>query len=120
MQERIGNKSSRRNSSRTSRAWWHVRNALEQYLLGPHFQLGLQLAAAIVLTALPTFVRVLHFPHACFAPVLMVICLVSMSPDGHIGTKLLAAYQLIGDTWLGALTAGLMVGRSALPSPWRP
>jgi len=41
----------------------------------------------------------------------MVICLVSMSPDGHIGTKLLAAYQLIGDTWLGALTAGLMVGR---------
>lgn len=53
--------------------------------------------------------RALRFPHACFSCVLMVICLVSMSPDGHIGTKLLAAYQLLGEAWLGALTAGAMV-----------
>lgn len=52
----------------------------------------------------------LRFPHACFSSVLIVIGLVSMSPDGHIGTKLLAAYQLVGQAWLGAITAGLMVG----------
>lgn len=57
--------------------------------------------------------RALRFPHACFTSVLMVIGLVSMSPDGAIGTKLLAAYQLVGQAWLGALTAGAMVRHTA-------
>lgn len=122
---------------------WRSWRAVSAYLLGPHFQLGLQLAAGIVLTSLPVFVRcgavhecgpghgppasvtttnplcvfvrgrALRFPHACFTSVLMVIGLVSMSPDGAIGTKLLAAYQLVGQAWLGALTAGAMVRHAA-------
>jgi hypothetical protein len=59
----------------------------------------------------PCCCRVLRFPHACFSSVLMVIGLVSMSPDGHVGTKLLAAYQLLGQAWLGAVTAGVMVSK---------
>jgi hypothetical protein len=96
-------------SRRRSSILWRCWNPVATYLLGPHFQLGLQLAAGILLTSLPVFVRALRFPHACFASVLMAICLVSMSPDSAIGTKLLAAYQLVGQALLGALTAGAMV-----------
>lgn len=35
------------------RAW----RGVEQYLLSPHFQLGVQLAVSTLLTALPTVVR---------------------------------------------------------------
>jgi hypothetical protein len=41
--------------------------------------------------------------------VLLIIGLVSMSTDGHLGTKLLASYQLMGQAWLGAAVGGAMV-----------
>lgn len=34
-----------------------MRDALQWYLLSPHFQLGVQLAGGIILTSLPVFVR---------------------------------------------------------------
>ncbi len=40
---------------------------------------------------------------------LLVICMVSMSPYGHLGTKVAAAVSLLGETWLGAGLAGIMV-----------
>lgn len=32
-----------------------------------------------------------------------------MSVDGHVGTKAQAAFSLIGETWVGAVLAGVMV-----------
>jgi hypothetical protein len=37
------------------------------------------------------------------------ICLISMSPDGFLGTKAKAAAALLGETWLGAAVAGAEV-----------
>lgn len=39
----------------------------------------------------------------------MIICLISMSVDGHVGTKAQAAFSLLGETWVGSTLAGLMV-----------
>jgi hypothetical protein len=41
---------------RAPRGGWHwaAVNAARAYVLGPHFQLGLQLAVGILLVALPT------------------------------------------------------------------
>jgi hypothetical protein len=44
-------------SARASQAAWGCWSAVQTYLLGPHFQLGLQLAVGIVLTSLPVFMR---------------------------------------------------------------
>jgi hypothetical protein len=44
----------------------------------------------------------------------MSVCLISMSPDGHLGTKMLAACCMIGDTLLGCVLAGLTVRPTAL------
>jgi hypothetical protein len=46
----------------------------------------------------------------------MIICLISMSPDGHMGTKIYAACCLLGETWWATLVAAIVV--SALDEPY--
>ena len=48
---------SRSSRSRASRCLWRGWDAVQWYLLSPHFQLGVQLAGGIILTSLPVFVR---------------------------------------------------------------
>ncbi|GIL96109.1 hypothetical protein Vretimale_1987 [Volvox reticuliferus] len=79
------------------------------FIISPPFQSAIQFSVGTFLAGLFVFVRPISFHLSCLASLLLVVVVAVLSPDNHIGTRLMGAATL-----LGAMAWGLVLGGAVL------